>query len=147
MDFKHLLVATDFGDCSRSALDLAVDMARRYGAGLTILHSFELPYGYANAASGELMMALQGDAETAMGKVLAAVRAKVPEARGVVRCGSPWEQVLDAAERGSADLIVIGSHGRKGLPRALLGSVAEKVVRLSKVPVLVVHGSDASRKP
>jgi len=56
-----------------------------------------------------------------------------------LRSGRPWEEILAAAREGNADLIVIGTHGRKGLPRALLGSVAEKVVRMSPVPVLTVR--------
>ncbi len=51
----------------------------------------------------------------------------------------PWEEVLNAAKELNADLIVMGTHGRRGLERALLGSVAEKVVRMARIPVLTVH--------
>jgi nucleotide-binding universal stress UspA family protein len=56
-----------------------------------------------------------------------------------VRSGKAWEQILEVAREVRADLIVVGSHGRKLIQRALLGSVAERVVRLSHVPVLTVH--------
>ena len=59
----------------------------------------------------------------------------------LLRTGSPWEQVLGAATEVKAGLIVMGTHGRRRLERALLGSVAEKVVRMSRVPVLTVHGA------
>ena len=59
---------------------------------------------------------------------------------GQLRRGVPWECVLETAKETKADLIVMGTHGRKGLARALMGSVAEKVVRLSPIPVLTVRG-------
>jgi len=60
----------------------------------------------------------------------------------VLRTGVPWEEILDTAKKLDVGLIVMGTHGRRGLPRAILGSVAEKVVRLSPVPVLTVRGAD-----
>lgn len=68
------------------------------------------------------------------------MRDRFPEAKSVLRRGRPWEEILAAAADVEADLIVIGTHGRRGLSRALLGSVAEKVVRVSPVPVMTVRG-------
>jgi nucleotide-binding universal stress UspA family protein len=62
----------------------------------------------------------------------------------MLREGRPWEAILEAAREVRADLIVMGTHGRHGLVRTLLGSVTEKVVRTSPVPVLVVHYSAAT---
>jgi nucleotide-binding universal stress UspA family protein len=148
MGFKHVLIATDFNECSQAAVDLAVDLASRYGAALTVMHAYELHASYYPTfpAIGEVLTSLQDAAEVELAKVLASVRERVP-ANGVVRCGSAWEQILAAQREQEADLIVIGSHGRKGLPRALLGSVAEKVVRLSAVPVLTVHGRSRCASP
>lgn len=144
MAFQHILVATDFSACSDVAVDQAVDMALQYQASLTIVHAFEMRYGYAASVVGQLMIVMQDAAEEQLAKVVERVHARIPEATGVVRCGSAWEQILDVAEKQGVDLIVVGSHGRKGLPRAVLGSVAEKVVRLSPVSVLTVHGPGAA---
>lgn len=138
--FKHILVGTDFSECSSLAVEEAVDVAMHYGASLTVVHAFEMQYGYADAIVEELMIVQQQQAEQLMAEVLGRVRAQLPAASGVVRCGSPWEQILEVARAGDIDLIVVGTHGRKGLPRAILGSVAEKVVRLAPVSVLTVHG-------
>jgi nucleotide-binding universal stress UspA family protein len=90
--------------------------------------------------SGELLSQARAAAEHQLEKVLKPIRTRIPAATGVVRLGSPWEQILEAAQELGADLIVVGSHGRTGVARALLGSIAEKVVRLSAVPVLTVPG-------
>jgi nucleotide-binding universal stress UspA family protein len=68
------------------------------------------------------------------------------EVISVLRPGVAWEEILAAAQALDAGLIVMGTHGRRGLPRAVLGSVAEKVVRLSPIPVLTVHGKSDGRK-
>ena len=143
MPFRHVLVATDFSECSSAAIEHAVDVTRHYRATLALVHAFELHYPYASAAVGEAVRALLETAEQQMAQLLERVREQVAGATGLVRCGSPWEQILQVAQEQSADLVVVGSHGRKGLPRAVLGSVAEKVVRLSPVCVLTVHVSTA----
>lgn len=140
MAFRLILVASDFQECSNAALEHAIDLAKRCGARLTVVHAFEVPYGGDSPYVAELARTLQGDAEAQLRRLIELVGVRVPGATGIVRCGPAWQQILDVAQEQGADLIVVGSHGRKGLPRALLGSVAEKVVRLSPVPVLTVHG-------
>jgi nucleotide-binding universal stress UspA family protein len=88
---------------------------------------------------------VEDEAQAAMNNEAARLRDKGAEVKTVLvstvlKSGRAWEQILDTAEKVDAGLIVIGTHGRRGLPRALLGSVAERVVRLSPVPVLTVHG-------
>ncbi len=87
------------------------------------------------------MTELQRTGDAKMARLLESIRKEMPRASGIVRCGAAWEQILDVARERGADLIVVGSHGRTGVPRALIGSVAEKVARLAQVPVLTVHGS------
>jgi nucleotide-binding universal stress UspA family protein len=60
----------------------------------------------------------------------------------LLKVGEPWAEIVDAASRLDVGLIVMGTHGHRRLPRAILGSVAEKVVRLASVPVLTIHGED-----
>jgi nucleotide-binding universal stress UspA family protein len=139
MTFQNILVATDFDDPSRAAVEQAVDLASRYGASLTVVHTFESPDGYVPALLGDVMKELQDAALTELGEVVRPLKARVPRVNGVVRAGKAWEQILEVAREARADLIVVGSHGRKHLQRALLGSVAERVVRMAPVPVLTVH--------
>jgi nucleotide-binding universal stress UspA family protein len=64
--------------------------------------------------------------------------------RGITRQGETWRVIAETAEELGAGLVVMGTHGRRGLPRAILGSVAEKVVRTAPCPVLTVHGGDTT---
>lgn len=144
MGFHRILVATDLNECSRAAVDTAIDLATLSEATLTLVHVYELPaYGYAALDLGELVRAIATSADAQLGEELRRTRERLPAAKSLVKCGVPWEQILGAASESSADLIVVGSHGRKGVSRALLGSVAERVVRLASVAVLTVHGTRA----
>ncbi len=135
---KTLLVPTDFSDPAAAALDYAVELAGAFGASIVLLHAFELPIdavhdpalGGKEAQDRRILDALDGLVSTSKG-------ARVP-IRSCVERADPWRAILDVSERENVDLVVMGTHGRRGLPRALLGSVAEKVVRTSAVPVLVV---------
>jgi nucleotide-binding universal stress UspA family protein len=139
MPFQHILVATDFDDCSEAVIEQAVELSERTGASLTVMHAVHVPYGYVSTLMGELMTQLQDGARTELAKVLDPIRARLPRVEGVVRWGVAWEQILDVARDKSADVIVTGAFGRRHVPRTLLGSVAEKVVRLATAPVLTVH--------
>ena len=140
MAFQNILVGTDFAECSSAAIEHAIELALASHASLTLVHAYSVPYVYTGLTLPALLPGFRDAAEAELTKVLDAVRARVPNVAGLVVAGSPWEQILEVAEARGSDLIVVGSHGRKGLPRAVIGSVAEKVVRLSRVPVLVVHG-------
>ena len=141
-EFKHVLVPVDFSESSARALDVAVDLAARYGASLTLVHACETPvYGYspAGAIPFDYLTPLQDAAGRELREALAAIHARCPDARALLRSGVPADEILaTAAERG-ADLIVMGTHGRRGIRHMLLGSVAERVVRASPVPVLTVR--------
>jgi nucleotide-binding universal stress UspA family protein len=146
MPFRHILAPTDFGESSLRAMRVAVDLANRLGAHLTVVHVYEIP-SYSYAGSGftavDLLTPIEDAARKELERTLAEVRAKVPTATAVLRRGVAWVEVLNAVEEANADLVVMGTHGRRGLSRALLGSVAEKLVRSSPVPVLTV-GPDKS---
>lgn len=142
MKIQNILVPTDFGDSSRGALEFAVDLAKRFDAKLTLMHGFEVP-SYAYVGLGATIVDYLPPIEDAACKCLEAalrdLKAKSPSAAALFRRGAPWQQILLASDEIGADLIVMGTHGRQGLSRALIGSVAEKVVRLSRVPVLTVR--------
>lgn len=81
---------------------------------------------------------LQRAAKDALNAAVAKAKERYLKTNGLLACGEPWREILEAARERGADFIVMGTHGRRGLTRVLLGSVAEKVVRLSPVPVVTV---------
>jgi nucleotide-binding universal stress UspA family protein len=139
MPFQHVLVATDFDECSTAAILRAVELAERTGASMTVMHAVHVPYGYMSTLMGELMTQLQDAARTELTKVLDPIRTRLPRVEGIVRWGVAWEQILDVAREKHTDVIVTGAFGPKHVPHSLLGSVAEKVVRMATAPVLTVH--------
>jgi nucleotide-binding universal stress UspA family protein len=149
--FKHLLVPTDFGEAAAHALDLATALAAPSEAKITLLHACWIPpMAYAGLDAGgmywptdELAKAAKKELEAAM--TLAKTKGSYSRIEPLLVSGTPWEQILTAAKERGADLIVMGTNGRRGLAHALLGSVAEKVVRLSPIPVLTV-GTPAERQ-
>jgi len=148
MSFGQILVATDFGDSARCALDLAVEMSRKFEAQLTLVHCWEAPtysYGGGLYVPVDLVTPIEKAATLALEEALSELKKRVPSAKSVLRSGGAWEEILVAAREIRADLIVVGTHGRRGLNRALLGSVAEKIVRMAEVPVLTVHASRESK--
>lgn len=145
--FKRILVAVDDSACARSALAVAVDLAVSQKAHLTLLHVVDPvngavldPYGIAFSIMPELTE--QGWAVVTAGVEKA--KAAGLDAVGMVVDGSPQGSIADFARRDRVDLIVIGSHGRGGVPRMLLGSVAEGVMRAALCPTLVVHATTAA---
>ncbi|MDF3071283.1 MAG: UspA domain protein [Polyangiaceae bacterium] len=146
-DFTHLLVPTDFGSASGEAVELAIALASSLGAKLTLLHTWEIPaYPYMDyvASTGDLTTEIENAAAKALADALAVVKTQIPDAAAVLRVGAPWQQVIDSVGELGVDLVVMGTHGRRGLSHHLLGSVAEKVVRLCPVPVLTVRGKSAA---
>jgi nucleotide-binding universal stress UspA family protein len=145
-DFKHIVVPTDFGEASASALEMGVGLARAFDGKLTLLHVWELPiYPYMDFMLNSAVISEVEDAATkGLARALQALQQSLPTARSKLKTGLPWQGILEATAELGADLVVMGTHGRHGLSRLTLGSVAEKVVRLSEVPVLTVHGP---RKP
>jgi len=136
--FKKVLVATDFSDASGGALALARSVARTEGAALTVVHVMELP-ALPEGLQVDLVTPLTDAAKARFVTLMAAVRAEVPGATQRLELGAPWERILEVSLEIGADLVVVGTHGRRGVVHALLGSVAERVVRLSPVPVLTVR--------
>lgn len=142
MPFKHVLVATDFSDNAKPAIDLAVEVARGSNAALTLVHVADVSaYAYSGMAmtAVDLITPVLEAAHEALDRALAELRKRVPEAKAILRQGITADEVVAAVGSVGADLVVIGTHGRTGMRHLVLGSVAEKVVRLSPVPVLTVR--------
>jgi nucleotide-binding universal stress UspA family protein len=142
--FTHIVVPIDFGEAAMRALDIAVELSKTYGASLSLLHAYEIPlplvpYPGVPPLPSAYTEAFHEAAQRRLDGALAELRKQVPAAKATLACGAPWEKILEVAKKEQASLIVMGTHGRRGLKHALLGSVAEKVVRLSPVPVLTVR--------
>jgi nucleotide-binding universal stress UspA family protein len=145
ISFKSILVPVDFGDASKHALEVAVDLATQYKGSLTLVHTWEVPlyaYGGLEFSAIDLLTPIRETAQTYLDEMLVDVKKTVPEARAILRRGAPWREILAAIQEGKPDLVVMGTHGRKGVERIVLGSVAEKIVRTSPVPVLTVGLKD-----
>ncbi len=145
---RHILVPVDFSEPSREALEYAAGLAKQFGATLDVLHVWEAPSfvvpgsGMVSGTSSEISMheLIRKDAEQALDAFVREAGKRRIEVRSArAERGHPANAIVEAASDGSYDLIVIGTHGRTGLARALVGSVAERVVRLARCPVLSVR--------
>lgn len=148
MSVEHILVALDHSDCAHLVAEEATQLALDSGARLTFLHAITLPQGI----DGSLRIAPEKDkAPVAASDYLRAdstgriaILRQEAEAKGVtvyvrIEEGDPAEVILSAAEDLKPKMIVMGTHGRKGIARLLLGSVAEEVLRRASCPVLSVR--------
>jgi nucleotide-binding universal stress UspA family protein len=134
----------DFSDASRTALEHAAELARRFHAELLLVHVWRGPPGGEDTAVTVSTPANEEEAELA--KKLEdwereAERIACREVRTLLMSGSPASEVTRIASEERADLLVAGTHGRTGFERAVLGSVAEDIVRRSPCAVLVVKSA------
>src|SRR5688572_7391564 len=144
MKARKVLVPTDFSPAGKHALELATSLARDGGGSLVIIHVEEPPLAY---GGGALYSGVQEPDREELRKALAAVvptDAKVPCVHKLL-VGDPAAAIIQVAESDGVDLIVMGTHGRTGLSRLLMGSVAEAVVRRAKCPVLTVKQPAAAQ--
>jgi nucleotide-binding universal stress UspA family protein len=153
MPIRRILLATDFSAAAGHAFDHAVDLARDWRAELVLLHAIEsiaLPEDF--TAASTVAERLERAARQAVAELEARAKRKGVRCHGVVRSGSAASTIIDVAKRLRSGLIVLGTHGRRGLSRFFMGSVAERVVRTSACPVLTVReqrtlAPPARRKP
>jgi universal stress protein A len=141
MNAKKILFPTDFSDSSDAALSYATSLAAEMGALLYIVHVGNESPAYLDGYGGFISIPDSVDKVARENRALLnQVRPIVPNVNYQHRylSGLPEHEILDFAKREDVDLIVIGSHGRTGLSRLLMGSVAEAVVRRAKCPVLTV---------
>lgn len=149
LEFRRILCPVDFSEASAGALRAAAALARRHGATLTLLHVDLIPgsaipevlfptppevAGQLSAPADRPLLAWKAEAE----------RLGAPQVEALRSVGQAAQEILSLVERGPYDLVVIGTHGRAGLDRLLLGSVAEEVVRRATCPVLTLGSAAAA---
>ena len=145
--FKHILIPVDGSETSMQALAKAVGLAKTFGSTVTALYVID-PYPFtgvgADFAYGQeqYLSAATAEANAALDAAKAAIiQAGVSNVNTMVGEGhAVHDGIQRAVESTGADLIVIGSHGRRGLEKLVLGSVTQKVLNVAHVPVLVVRG-------
>jgi len=152
--YDNILVPTDGSEAAQNAVEQAVDLAERYDATVHALYVVDVDATNLTLGTEQVdrirqgrideMPEVQAEADEATGQVADAAAARGVPVEEHVTAGSPSRAIRNFVEDHDIDLVVMGSHGRSGLSRVVLGSVAEKVLRRTRVPVLVVdlHGDE-----
>jgi nucleotide-binding universal stress UspA family protein len=143
---KSILVPTDFSEFSDRAVQQAADIAEQNNAKVFLLHVVDKLQQCAidYCIPLETMMKVQSDSEKEAAKKMQEEVDKIVKAKKIevvfdVKSGTPYEEILREQQERKADLIVIASHGRTGILKSLIGSVAERVMREANCPVLLVR--------
>jgi nucleotide-binding universal stress UspA family protein len=143
-DWKRICCPIDFSDASRAAMEVAADLARRFGADLVLLHAYPVP-GYtfpdgSVVASPKMLQDLADGAERHLEEWRREAErlggARVSAAKSA---GEPAKEIVAFAREEGVDLLVLGTHGRSGIEHALMGSITERVLRKAHCPVLTVR--------
>jgi nucleotide-binding universal stress UspA family protein len=145
--FKEILIPVDFSDHSTAALESAIELARAFDSRLHLLHCYQIqpggisPYGIAIPSS------YSAEVRDAASQQLAAWQEeRIPAGMSVdvsIVSEVPSEAIVGTAKKIGADLIVMGTRGLSGFKHVMLGSVAERTVRLAPCPVMTVHASES----
>lgn len=145
MNISRILVPTDFSEDAAAALDRAIDLAKAFGARIHLIHAYhvEIPpiyggFGADFSTPFDVLEPIRKQAESSMDELVEQVAAKGVEVEGRVVMEHAAGAIVEEAEQLPADLIVIGTRGLTGLGHILLGSTAERVVRLAPCPVMTV---------
>ncbi len=145
---KRILVPTDFSEYSDNALRYAIDIARQYAAKVFLLHVIDeniQQCTFEYCLTDDVMKQIEQE-----GKIRSADKLREEIERveknnadvaieAIIKHGIPYDDILREQEEKDIDLIVIASHGRTGIKRILIGSVAEKVIRAAKCPVMLLR--------
>ena len=148
-EIRKILCAVDLSDHSKEVAAYAARMAKAFGASVAVVYTapslsqyvgFHVPPNTIENFVGEIVTGAEKSMEAFVNENFAGV-----EARGQVLIGYAAEEILNRAHEEKVDLIIMGTHGRKGIDRILFGSVAEKVVKNADMPVLTIRPSQESR--
>ncbi|MCF7808963.1 MAG: universal stress protein [Candidatus Marinimicrobia bacterium] len=144
MNFEKILVPTDFSESARYALPFAVDLAKKYGAKIHLLHVVEpiavpVDFAWGTYSYPDIEKQLSGYVENTLDTI---VKEDIPKDLTVQQSilhGKSWREIITFAKENELDLIVMATHGLSGFSHALYGSTAEKVIRKAPCPVLTIR--------
>ncbi len=140
MHIQHILVPMDFSSDAEHALEQAIELAKQFQARLTLMNVMYFP-----VVADVNLVAYYGEIETGAKQGIADYEERAKEAGlsvdTVIVSGTPFREIVETAKTQQVDLIVMGTHGRTGMHHMLIGSVAERVVRLAPCPVMVTRGT------
>lgn len=143
--FKHILIPVDGSPTALKAVDKAADLAKTFGSAVTIVYVID-PYPFTGLGSdfaygqAEYLSAASAEAQVATEEAQrACAQAGISASTRVVEAHGAWRGIIETADQVNADLIVIGSHGRHGLEKLVLGSETQRVLSHSKRSVFVVR--------
>lgn len=144
LQVSKILVPIDFSDYSKMALDYAVEFAKKFNSQLFLIYVIEpivypSDFGLGQVPISSIDMEIQSRAEDEMQKLINEKVPKETKVSWIVRVGKPFIEIINEAKEKDCDLIIIATHGHTGIEHILFGSTAEKVVRKSPIPVLVVR--------
>ena len=136
--YKRVLAATDGSKFSKAAVNEAIRIAKASKGALIIVSVVDITEEFESEAP-ELTERFERQFKAMVERIKKQAKAKGIKAEGIVKIGEPYDVIVSAAKAKKADLIVMGSHGRRGLSMLLMGSVTERVIGHAKCPVLVVR--------
>jgi universal stress protein A len=144
VDIRRILAPTDFSEYSKQAVAYAYELAQTFSARLLLLHVVELPVypveAFLPSAEGTTLLDdLERQARLELAQLLSKAEHPKVDVMCLVAVGTPYYKILEVAEAEKVDLIVMATHGRTGLGHLVMGSVAERVMRMAPCPVLTIR--------
>lgn len=144
---KKILVPTDFSSQAEHALDYAIELADKLSAEVNLVHIYEIPMLSVPESpwvvTADVITSIENASKAALDAMVAKRKRPAAQLKSHLRMGDPRSMIEAIVAELGIDLICMGTHGRRGITRVLLGSVAEYVVRTSSVPVLTVRSHEA----
>ena len=137
-----IVVAVDFEKASLRALEVARELGQKIGAEVVLVHIYQIPMFTYPGLEPALLPTFTTEISTAAKRAVEDLASKSGGLRAVIRDGDPSTEILAVANELGARMIVMGTHGRGGIAHLFLGSVAEKVMRHSAIPVLTVRATE-----
>jgi nucleotide-binding universal stress UspA family protein len=144
--FKRIILATDLSPASEPALKEAIGLAKENGAELLIAHAYQPPtvveaQSISAGVYEEWDQSIRAGVKSRLQKLVESAAKEGVKAEPLILRGAPYEAIAEAARRKDADLVVLGTHGRKGVSRFFLGSVAARVISTAPCPVMTVRAA------
>jgi universal stress protein A len=143
MEMKSILIPTDFSELSKNAVDIGLAIAGALPARVILMHSINMPddMDELSAAYNDYYAYVRDQASGGLEELMREIEAHGIKAKMELVWGIPHEEIVKIARKEKVDMIVMGTHGRRGWDRLLMGSQAEQVVRTAPCPVITVKGA------